>query len=26
MAEFKPMYSYLEALEALRDGAQTAEE
>ena len=26
MAEFKPMYSYLEALEALKDGARTAEE
>jgi len=26
MAEFKPMYRYLEALEALKDGARTAEE
>jgi hypothetical protein len=26
MADFKPMYSYLEALEALKDGARTAEE
>jgi hypothetical protein len=26
MAEFKPMYSYLGALEALKDGARTAEE
>ena len=26
MAEFKPLYSYREALEALKDGAQTAEE